>query len=109
MTGLPTKLDEFFAAHNAHDADATLLYFAPGATVGDEGENIAGHAAIRSWLERTSAKYSAAVEPLDYRTENGRTVVVARVSGNFPGSPVNLAFRFALDDGGLIKSLEIGP
>jgi len=108
MTGLPGKLDEFFAAHNAHDADATLSRFAPNATVRDEGENITGHAAIRAWIERTSAKYGATAEPLEYRLENGRAIVVARVSGNFPGSSVNLTFRFGLDGDGRINSLEIG-
>jgi ketosteroid isomerase-like protein len=50
MTGLPTRLDKFFAAHNAHDTDATLSRFAPDAAVRDEGKDITGSAAIRGWL-----------------------------------------------------------
>jgi hypothetical protein len=35
------------------------------------------------------------------------TRVTALVSGDFPGSPIALQFRFVLDDG-LISRLEIG-
>jgi hypothetical protein len=35
-------------------------------------------------------------------------VVRSRVTGNFPGSPVNLRYRFRLERG-LIASLEIAP
>lgn len=108
MTGLPDNIDEYFTAQNAHDPDAVVSCFAPDATVRDEGENITGHAAIRAWMERTGAKYRATAEPLEYSSEGGRAVVVARVSGNFPGSPANLTFRFGLNGDGLIESLEIG-
>ena len=48
------------------------------------------------------------MEPLESRTEAGRTVVVARVAGSFPGSPLNLTYRFGLAEDGLIGALEIG-
>ena len=108
MIGLPANLAEYFTAQNAHDTDATLSCFAPDATVRDEGENITGHAAIRAWIERTSAKYRATAEPLEYSSEGGRAIVVARVSGNFPGSPADLTFRFGFNGDGLINALEIG-
>ena len=108
MTGLPANLEEYFAAQNAHDTNRLLSRFSPDATVRDEGEDLTGSAAIRGWIEKTSAKYGATAEPLEYRSENGRTVVVARVSGNFPGSPVDLTFRFGFNDNGLINALEIG-
>jgi hypothetical protein len=34
--------------------------------------------------------------------------VTGRVTGNFPGSPVDLRYRFRLDHG-LVASLEIAP
>jgi hypothetical protein len=40
--------------------------------------------------------------------EAGKTVVTSRLTGNFPGSPVNLRFFFALD-GDKIATLEIIP
>jgi hypothetical protein len=105
---LPAVLERYFAAQNAHDTDALVACFAPDAVVHDEGEDIVGTAAIRAWKEKTSAKYRVTVEPLERRDESGRTVVVARVSGTFPGSPANLTYRFGLTPADQIDALQIG-
>ena len=105
---LPPTLTRYFAAQNAHDLDAMVACFAPDAVVHDEGEDIVGPAAIRAWKEKTSAKYRVTVEPLERRDEDGRTVVVARVSGTFPGSPANLTYRFGLTASDQINALEVG-
>jgi hypothetical protein len=104
---LPPVLDRYFAAQNAHDIDAMVACFAADAAVLDEGRDIVGTEAIRAWKEETSAKYRVAVAPLECRAEDGRTVVVARVSGTFPGSPANLTYRFRLADADRIAALEI--
>ena len=44
--------------------------------------------------------------PLSSRQEGDALVVKARLTGNFPGSPVELNHRFLLADG-RIKALEI--
>ncbi|MGD1876364.1 MAG: nuclear transport factor 2 family protein [Kiloniellaceae bacterium] len=110
MTGinLPGTLAAYFAAQNRHDIDAIVACFTPDARVRDEGEDIVGPEAIRAWKEATGAKYKVTVEPLESRAEAGRTVVVARVSGNFPGSPANLTYRFGLAEDGRISALGIG-
>ena len=95
----PDILARYFAAQNAHDIDAMTDCFAPDAQVRDEGRDHHGRAAIRAWLHETSEKYRVQVEPLELRREEGLTVVVARVSGDFPGSPADLTFRFGLADG----------
>jgi hypothetical protein len=105
---LPAVLDRYFEAQNAHDIDALVACFAPDAVVQDEGEAIVGTAAIRAWKQQTSAKYQVTVEPLDCRREDGETVVVARVSGTFPGSPADLTYRFGLADDEKISALAIG-
>ena len=46
------------------------------------------------------------VEPLASVHKDGKTVVTNRLSGNFPGSPIELQFIFELD-GNKIASLEI--
>ena len=46
--------------------------------------------------------------PLAVESENDRTRVVARVAGNFPGSPLDLTYRFRLDGDRQIRALEIG-
>ena len=54
----------------------------------------------------TKKKYDHTVAPLEVALRDGRTILKARLSGNFPGSPVTLEFSFVLE-GGKIVSLEI--
>jgi len=105
---LPTVLDRYFAAQNAHDTDALVACFASSAIVHDEGADIVGTDAIRAWKAASSRKYRVTVEPLESREEGDRTVVVARVTGTFPGSPANLTYRFGITTDGQISNLEIG-
>ena len=81
---LPDTLKRYFAAQNRHDIEALVACFAADAVVRDEGEDIIGTEAIRSWKEATSAKYRVTVAPLECRAEEGRAVVLAKVSGSFP-------------------------
>jgi len=109
---LPGKLAAYFAAQNQHDIDTIVACFTPDARVRDEGADIVGPEAIRAWKEETGAKYKVSVEPLECRAENARngtarSVVVARVSGTFPGSPATLSYRFGLAADGRIATLEI--
>jgi hypothetical protein len=106
--GLPGILHRYFEAQNAHDIEALVACFAADATVRDEGRDIIGADAIRAWKVETSAKYRITIEPLESRPETGKTIVVAKVSGTFPGSPANLTYRFGLSAEGRIGSLEVG-
>jgi hypothetical protein len=105
---LPDPLPRYVAAQNAHDADALIACFAEDARVRDEGEDIVGLAAIRRWKEETSRKYRVTVEPKKIETADGATIMTATVSGAFPGSPIDLRYRFTLKNG-LIAALEIVP
>ena len=51
-------------------------------------------------------KYRCTIEPVSLTEHSGHIVVVGRVSGDFPGSPVEVSQVFTLD-GGNIVSLEI--
>jgi hypothetical protein len=104
---LPILLQRYFEAQNAHDIEAMVACFAPDAAVHDEGRDIRGAKAVRAWKEETSANYRITTEPLECRIEAGRTLVVARVSGNFPGSPANLTYRFGFAADGRISMLEV--
>jgi len=104
---LPDILDRYFAAQNAHDVEAMVTCFAANATVRDEGHDHIGTDAIRRWKADTSAKYRISAKPLERREQNGHTIVTARVAGNFPGSPVDLAYRFGLSSDDLIDTLEV--
>lgn len=104
---LPTPIATYFEAKNAHDIDAMLAVFSDQASVRDEGRDMVGHSAIRNWMEETSRKYRVTVQPTAIDQPEAQSIVTAMVSGTFPGSPVQLRFRFALA-GGTITHLEIG-
>src|ERR1700676_4782768 len=107
---MSTKLSEplatYFAGHNNHDVDAMIGTFAESATVKDEGQERRGHPAIRKWMEESNAKYSVTVAIINVAKMAAKTTVTGRVSGNFPGSPVELRFIFTLDQGKITR-LEI--
>jgi ketosteroid isomerase-like protein len=96
----------YVAGANAQDAEAVAACFNEGAVVQDEGRERRGVAAIREWAEEVSRKYRPTVEVLGVAETDGRTVVEGRVSGDFPGSPIELRYAFALQ-GGRIDHLEI--
>jgi len=104
---LPAPVAGYFAAKNRHDVDGMLAPFAAAAVVRDEGRAHEGRAAIRAWMEETTKKYRVTVVPEAAAEEGGRLVVTGLVSGDFPGSPARLTYRFALADGA-IAGLEIG-
>ncbi|BBI52300.1 hypothetical protein HORIV_47210 [Vreelandella olivaria] len=72
----------------------------------DEGETHRGRTAIQSWLRATRAKIAYRVEPVSVSHQDNTMVVTATVTGNFPGSPVQLDHTFQLADA-QIQSLEI--
>lgn len=104
---LPEPLPRYFAAQNALDADLMTACFAPDAVVHDEGGTYIGSEAIRGWKQDTIAKYGISIEPLKTTRQNDQTVVVARITGSFPGSPANLTYAFGLSPDGLIRTLDI--
>ena len=103
---LPAQLEAYFVSENTHDTSAIARWFANDATVRDEGRSIEGIAAIKAWRVETAEKYQHSIEPLAVSTRDGKVVVTARVSGNFPGSPITLDHIFEIE-GGKIVSLEI--
>ena len=104
---LPTPVAAYFAAENAADAGALARCFARDGVVHDERRSFTGRAAIERWNGAARAKYHHSVEPLGATKRDGAIVVIGRVSGQFPGSPVELQHVFRLD-GQEITSLEIG-
>lgn len=104
---LPTPIEIYFASGNADDAAALEQCFAADAVVRDEAKTTEGLAAIKAWRIETKRKYSFTAEPLAIADRDGKIVVTAKVSGNFPGSPINLDHTFTLQ-GDKIVALEIG-
>lgn len=106
-TAMPGVIESYFKASNADDIDALVACFAPEAAVTDENHTHRGTAEIRAWSIDVRRKYDFKAEVLKKAEGKDGTVVTAKVSGNFPGSPVNLDFKFAMNQD-RITALTIG-
>ncbi len=104
---LPKPIAAYFTADKEAN-EAVAECFAENAVVTDEGRTHRGRAAIRQWKADASAKYQYTSEPFACERRDGRVVVTSRLTGNFPGSPLDLRFFFVLD-GEQIAALEIIP
>jgi|APEBP8051073178_1049388.scaffolds.fasta_scaffold00151_44 ketosteroid isomerase-like protein len=100
---LPKPIDAYFAAQ---DGAALAAVFAAEADVLDEGQTHRGPEDIRAWWQAAKEKYHHSAAPLDMIEHDGKIVVRALVSGDFPGSPLVLRFTFGLE-GALIRDLRI--
>jgi len=97
---LPRPIDLYVKIENAGDVETLSECFASDAAVRDEGHTYEGLAAIKEWKAETKKKYNHAVAPLAVAHRDGKTVLEAKLTGNFPGSPVALEFSFVLEVSG---------
>ncbi len=104
---LPEPVAAYFTAEKG-DNERLSQCFTENAVVKDEGHTYNGRAAIKKWKADAAAKYQYTSEPFSCDQKDGMTVVTSRLTGNFPGSPVDLRFFFRID-GDKIASLEIIP
>jgi hypothetical protein len=104
---LPEPIAAYFDA-DQRDGAAVACCFTTQAVVKDEGQTHCGPAAIKAWKTEASAKYSYVSAPFAVEQKEGRYIVTSRLTGNFPGSPVDLRFVFRLERG-KIAHLEIAP
>lgn len=102
---LPDPIAACFAT-DPRSADAIARCFTTQAVVRDEGHTHTGLEAIKAWKAAASAAYTYTSEPFAMEHKNGTYVVTSRVTGNFPGSPLDLRCCFRLERG-LIAELEI--
>ena len=104
---LPAPVAAYFAADTT-GAEAVAQCFTDGAVVIDERQEYRGRAAIARWKAEASAKFRYAVYRLGAHVSGNQTTVTGRVTGDFPGSPVELQYHFTLE-GDKIARLEIAP
>jgi Domain of unknown function (DUF4440) len=102
---LPPPIAAYFAADTS-DANAVARCFSESAVVIDERRERRGRPAITRWRAEAAAQYHYTSEPLAVDVWGPEVTVTARVTGDFPGSPVKLQYRFTLD-GASIARLEI--
>jgi hypothetical protein len=103
---LPAPIAIYIGAANRGQTEAFAQCFAESAVVRDEGKTIEGLAAIKKWMVESKQKYQHIIEPLASTQKDGKTVVTNRLTGNFPGSPIELELVFTLDRN-KIAALEI--
>ena len=96
---LPEPIVAYLAAENRHDTGALARCFTEDAVVRDEGQTFKGLADIKQWKAETKKKYQHTVEPLEAVQKDGETIVTNRLTGNFPGSPIDLKFVSRLEGG----------
>ncbi|MFP2961138.1 nuclear transport factor 2 family protein [Myxococcus sp. 1LA] len=104
---LPAPIAGYFA-HETTSPAAVARFFTDDALVVDERREHRGRAAIEAWDAAANGQYKLTTELLAAEFDGPRTTVRAKVTGTFPGSPIELRFRFTLE-GGLITRLEIAP
>lgn len=106
-TSVPIPLASYYTATNAHDVEKMLACFKDNATVLDEGETLKGARQIEAWMKSTISKYKFSSKIIKVENMNEKTRVTATVSGNFPGSPIDLRYDFTIVDE-KIQALQIG-
>lgn len=104
---VPQVIEALIAAQNAQDNKSYSECFSETAIVHDEGKDYTGRQEIKKWIEEANNRYSTTLEAINFEDENqGSSVLTAKVTGRFPGSPAILHFHFVISDG-LIQSLQI--
>ena len=107
-TNVPGPVATYLAAEKAKDTQTLGQCFREDAVVRDEGREHRGVAAIKAWHREANAKYRYVLEPLEASANGSAVVVRARVTGDFPGSPVELRFNFTVSEDRIV-SLEVAP
>ena len=104
---LPEPIVAYFKA-DQRDGEAVAHCFTKQAVVIDEGQTHCGQEAIKAWKTAASAKYTYTSAPFAMEQTDGWYTVTSRLTGNFPGSPVELRYLFRLERG-KIAQLQITP
>ena len=94
---LPPVIAAFFHATNTRELADFLSLFTPDAHVNDEASDHHG-AEIAAWIDRATADTKPTADVTGCTRDGEQLVVTAGVSGNFPGSPIQLRYSFTLKD-----------
>ncbi len=95
---LPSPVAAYLAAEKTKDSVALARCFGEQSVVRDEGQEHRGAVAIEAWHRATNEKLAYVVEPLEATTRGDTIIVRTRVSGDFPGSPIELNKHFTLEN-----------
>jgi hypothetical protein len=99
VTDLPQVVLNYIVAANAGNVDEAAACFAEDALVHDENRDHQGFDAVREWIAETTESSKPHNEVLSATTDGDTHHVTSRISGDFPGSPVELELEFTLANG----------
>jgi ketosteroid isomerase-like protein len=102
---IPEPVAAYLAAEETKDADALPAAVTEDGTVRDEGQDYLGRDAIRQWKQTADMKYRFVLQAVNAQT-HGDVTVRALITGEFPGSPVELDHFFKVSNN-KIALLEI--
>lgn len=105
-TKTPASIRAYFEAVEGGRTDDVAAAFSSDGEVRDERQVHRGREAIMAWAADTLQRYQMRNEVLSEHQDAAAHVVVARVTGTFPGSPLDFTYRFTLGAEG-IQALEI--
>ncbi len=103
---VPEPIAAYLTAEEAKDADALSRCFTEDGTVHDEGRDYRGRDSIRQWKQEVDTKYRYILQTVNAQPHGDEVTVRARLTGEFPGSPLELDHIFTLSND-KIASLEI--
>ncbi|HKV60328.1 MAG TPA: nuclear transport factor 2 family protein [Candidatus Acidoferrum sp.] len=103
---MPKPVAEYLAAEEAKDADALSRCFTEDGIVHDEGQDYHGRDSIHQWKQAADAKYRYVLRAVSVQMFGDLVTVRARLTGKFPGSPLELDHIFKLSNNKIV-SLEI--
>jgi len=96
---LPEIITAYIEASNTRDGERLATLFTKDAVVHDEGHEHRGTAAIKKWLAATARKYAFTLTPIRLSQKETEIVLTAKMTGDFPGSPISARFHFVVDEG----------
>ncbi len=95
---LPEAIETYFQASNSYDSNLLAKCFAEDAILYDEGLAYHGLTAIETHIVEANNDLLVETDIINGAEKNKETVVTARLSGNFEGSPVVLNYYFTMKD-----------
>lgn len=103
IDNLNPVIAKYIDADNSRNEEEFMACFAQDAVVIDEQRTHAGPEEIRLWYRQTRDEYDFTSEPIRFTEADDEMLLTCTVSGNFPGSPVDLSYRFQLNSGKIAR------
>ena len=102
----PEVVADLVEAQNNYNSIAYANCFSETAIVFDEGNTYNGRTEIQNWIADANEKYRSVMKPINFVANETESVLLAEVSVNFEGTPIDLYCHFQITDD-QIESLKI--